>query len=276
LIAAQDSALLLSKGITHVLSLTSEVVQIPTETGIVHKQFRVRDTRKQNLLQYLLDGVQFIEDAFLGMLSSELETSNKEPAKDVKVFVHCRMGISRSGSVVIAYVMKHHDLTYRLARELVKSKRSIVHPNHAFVVQLQLLKDCNFDLTHLGPELLEQQIENPYNPNEFDEEYIRQARKEKKKEELLPVWERTGQWAEVKFADKQQSARFYDAIFKLAEKGVFQDRLQRNADPKAKGSPAATDAEGTAQLPAPVVPNAMDIDPAPETGLKNAPGAKDS
>jgi hypothetical protein len=166
--------------------------------------------------------------------------------------------------------MKHHDLTYKLARELVKSQRPIVHPNHAFVVQLQLLKDCNFDLTHLGPELLEQQIENPYDPNEFDEDYIRQARKEKKKEELLPVWERTGQWAEVKFADRRQSARFYDAIYKLAEKGVLQDKLQ---DPKAKGSPATTDAGGTAQLPASMVPDAMDTDPA---GLKNVPGAKDS
>jgi hypothetical protein len=64
-------------------------------------------------------------------------------------------------------VMKHHGLPYEAALSLVRSKRSIVRPNHAFAVQLQLLAACGFDLSSLGLELLNQTIENPYDPDEL-------------------------------------------------------------------------------------------------------------
>jgi len=111
LVAANSTDYLVRKGITHILTLTSERVTVPAWAGIVHKQFRVRDTRRQNLLQYLLDGVQFVEDAFLGIIPAiavgdkdwSPSVPTPQPEREVRVFVHCRAGISRSGSVVVAY-----------------------------------------------------------------------------------------------------------------------------------------------------------------------------
>ncbi len=53
-----------------------------------------------------------------------------------KVLVHCQMGISRSPTIVIAYLMKRNDLTYDMAFNEVKLKRSIIDPNILFLSQL--------------------------------------------------------------------------------------------------------------------------------------------
>lgn len=51
---------------------------------------------KENLLQYFDKAVNFIEQAM----------------KDTNVLVHCMAGISRSTTIVVAYLMKVHKMTY--------------------------------------------------------------------------------------------------------------------------------------------------------------------
>lgn len=51
--------------------------------------------------------------------------------------VHCKMGISRSGSTVVAYAMKQQHWPLDAALAYVKERRSIVKPNEAFMKQLQ-------------------------------------------------------------------------------------------------------------------------------------------
>ena len=58
---------------------------------------------------------------------------------DSKIFVHCHMGISRSSSVVIYYIMKYFKLPYHRAYELVKKKRSKIQPNVYYEEQLRWL-----------------------------------------------------------------------------------------------------------------------------------------
>ncbi len=50
-----------------------------------------------------------------------------------KTFVHCRNGASRSGLVVIAYIMYKNNWTRDQAFEFVRSKRSQTRPNSAFM-----------------------------------------------------------------------------------------------------------------------------------------------
>lgn len=54
-----------------------------------------------------------------------------------KVLVHCKMGVSRSASVVIAYAMKAYNLDFKEAQKLVKEKRSCIKPNKSFLSQLE-------------------------------------------------------------------------------------------------------------------------------------------
>lgn len=54
-----------------------------------------------------------------------------------KVLVHCKMGVSRSASVVIAYAMKAYNWDFKRALQHVKEKRSCIKPNTSFLSQLE-------------------------------------------------------------------------------------------------------------------------------------------
>jgi hypothetical protein len=51
--------------------------------------------------------------------------------------VHCLAGVSRSVSLVLAYLVKHCGMAYRQAYDLVKARRKIIHPNDGFIEQLK-------------------------------------------------------------------------------------------------------------------------------------------
>ena len=67
-------------------------------------------------------------------------TKALSPSRDSgsRVLVHCKMGISRSASCVMAYAMKALGLSLEEARAVVKGKRAQVKPNHAFQTQLKI------------------------------------------------------------------------------------------------------------------------------------------
>ena len=59
-------------------------------------------------------------------------------AKDKKsrVLVHCNMGMSRSCTIVLAYLMKHEGLSLAQALVHTKERRPVVSPNPGFMGQL--------------------------------------------------------------------------------------------------------------------------------------------
>jgi len=58
---------------------------------------------------------------------------------DSKILIHCYSGISRSASVLIAYVMHKLNMNYDDAYKFVKEKYPMAHPNENFVNQLKKL-----------------------------------------------------------------------------------------------------------------------------------------
>ncbi|CAF1276957.1 unnamed protein product [Adineta steineri] len=56
--------------------------------------------------------------------------------KKEKVLVHCQMGISRSSSIVLAYLMKYHHDTLIKAYDFLLDRRPISCPNPSFLMQL--------------------------------------------------------------------------------------------------------------------------------------------
>lgn len=66
-----------------------------------------------------------------------------------KCLVHCKMGVSRSASTVIAYAMKEYGWDLDTAFDYVKERRAVTKPNPSFMKQLEeyqgiLLARCAF------------------------------------------------------------------------------------------------------------------------------------
>lgn len=83
---------------------------------------RVYDDEKTNLLKHWDKTFKYISQA------------KKEGSK---VLVHCKMGVSRSASVVIAYAMKAYDWSFSEALDHVKLNRNCIKPNKNFLTQLE-------------------------------------------------------------------------------------------------------------------------------------------
>lgn len=56
--------------------------------------------------------------------------------KEQAVLVNCAAGVSRSPTIVMAYLMKYYAMTLRDALYLVKQKRNVILPNPSFLKQL--------------------------------------------------------------------------------------------------------------------------------------------
>ncbi|CAF3377208.1 unnamed protein product [Rotaria socialis] len=61
---------------------------------------------------------------------------NEAKANNQCCLVHCKMGISRSASTVLAYLMKENNHSFADALEHVKTRRSCINPNGGFRNQL--------------------------------------------------------------------------------------------------------------------------------------------
>lgn len=66
----------------------------------------------------------------------EIRLASGVYSENGKTLVHCVAGVSRSASLVIAYLMKYHKKTLKEAYEHVKSARSQIRPNSGFFKQL--------------------------------------------------------------------------------------------------------------------------------------------
>lgn len=60
--------------------------------------------------------------------------------------VHCHFGVSRSATLVIAYLMEKYRLSYEQAHAYVKQRRNFINPNPGFVNQLREYQRLNYDV----------------------------------------------------------------------------------------------------------------------------------
>ena len=120
---ASNFDLLKEKQITHILNLTSTFTN-RFDSHFVYKTIKIDDKLGENIGKYFQDSFEFIENAF------KQNSTNR-------VLVHCNMGVSRSPSFVIAYLMQKHLFpSYIDAYEHVLKCRDFIYPNLSFVRQL--------------------------------------------------------------------------------------------------------------------------------------------
>lgn len=101
-------------GIKNVLNCCAEVE--PFE-GFNVLHLKLEDRNGEDIKSCFEEAIKFIE--------------NSE-----KVYVHCLAGISRSSTIVIAYIGKKYNLSFLNAYKFVHSKRPCIEPNKGFCYQL--------------------------------------------------------------------------------------------------------------------------------------------
>ncbi|KAJ3656315.1 hypothetical protein Zmor_015400 [Zophobas morio] len=130
--AAEDINVLKNHNITHILTIEDEPLseEITKNECFTTKHIFLYDLQyNQNLISHLDDTYTFISE---GLTKGT-------------VLVHCLMGVSRSASVVIAFMMKKYHLMYEEAYEKVNRKRRIC-PNPGFEAQLKLYEKIGYQL----------------------------------------------------------------------------------------------------------------------------------
>lgn len=87
----------------------------------LHKVINAHDKDTYSILEYLDDCVEFVHRS----------------REKTNVLVHCYAGVSRSVTIVLAYLMKKCNWNLQKALGFVRSKRVVAKPNDGFMRQLQ-------------------------------------------------------------------------------------------------------------------------------------------
>jgi protein-tyrosine phosphatase len=122
--ATKNKSLLEKNKITHIINCAADFCEnvFESENKYTYLSFYLKDHVLENIECIFYECIKFIDNV-------------KE--KGGRVLVHCIQGISRSVTLVMAYLIYKNKLTYDKAFNIVQSKREISSPNFGFSIQLQ-------------------------------------------------------------------------------------------------------------------------------------------
>jgi len=134
---AENPSFLRDNKITAVLTINNEPVRIPAE---IEKSGDIKTL-------YINLG-----DNCTSQIKNHFEEINTFIEENQCVLVHCYAGVSRSATAVLAYIMKHQNMSLTKALMYVKNKRHVICPNFSFMGQL---KSYEIELHQIGVNNLE-------------------------------------------------------------------------------------------------------------------------
>ncbi len=121
-------------GITHILICGKDLEELYPK-DFTYLTLRLDDSFSEDILSHFSRSIEFID------------TSNI-------VLVHCLAGVSRSATIVIAYLMSKYKVKAKTAIEFVKNKRNLINPNINFRLQLEKYESDLSNLITFVPELI--------------------------------------------------------------------------------------------------------------------------
>ena len=113
--------------ITHIVNVTQESHKNKIE-NIEYYQMSIYDNIEQDILSndLLLNTVKYIDN----ILFKNNDCDNN------KCIVHCHQGVSRSSTVIIAFLIYKYNVKYDKGLEMVEKIRPRIYPNSGFKAQL--------------------------------------------------------------------------------------------------------------------------------------------
>jgi len=131
LLTATNPSVLRALKITHVVSAMPGDVDLPPW-----------DSSK--LLQIAVEDMPFVEIVAHLDRAARWITKALDSSPDNRVLVHCFQGVSRSSTVVCAYLIYSRKWSASQALAHIKSMRTVAEPNFGFVAQLREYEELLF------------------------------------------------------------------------------------------------------------------------------------
>eukprot|EP00347_Sterkiella_histriomuscorum_P011735 403371304 len=152
-IVAQNKEILEKNGITHVVNCAADYSANYFDGDISYKKYHLKDHIRENIECVFYDALHYIEEA---------------RKQNGKVYVHCVQGVSRSATIVLAYLIYSQKLSYQDSFNFLKERRAIANPNMTFIAQLlqfhKRLFSENFESLPVSPRVFivsSHEIEDP-------------------------------------------------------------------------------------------------------------------
>ncbi|GAA5894292.1 uncharacterized protein JCM6883_003774 [Sporobolomyces salmoneus] len=123
--ASQDSDLLAQNGIGCIVSAMRQEYDAPG--GVDMHRVAVDDTETTNIVEHFVTTANFIDAAL---------------KNGQGVLVHCQAGVSRSTTLVAAYLMTKLGLNVEQAVDKIRTVRPQVEPTQFFLLQLEMFERC--------------------------------------------------------------------------------------------------------------------------------------
>ncbi len=118
--------------IKRILSVIQMKIDVESRIeGINYKHISICDSPVEDIISYFPECFTFISDA---------------QSKGENVYVHCHFGVSRSATIVIAFLMKKYNHSLGDTFQMVRNIRYRVKPNDGFLNQLYLWHQMSFNI----------------------------------------------------------------------------------------------------------------------------------
>lgn len=163
--------------ITHIVNATRHAPNLYENQGIVYHRVDIEDHDEYDIYPYFNEVYDFIENAFyeksekettknedLNKEENSIESKNLNNYENVfllsntvnslfknsntnqtcNILIHCSLGVSRSPTLAIMYVMKKFKLSFSAANELVTFHRMKSAPIQKFLSDLELYEKNNY------------------------------------------------------------------------------------------------------------------------------------
>ncbi|CAI4224717.1 unnamed protein product [Auanema sp. JU1783] len=135
--------------IEYVLTILDMKIEFTFQKNMVVKRIRIPDSPSENISTFFSEAIQYIHEARI---------------RGASVAVHCLAGVSRSATIVTAYLITVCGLTFFNALSFVSSKRPAVNPNFGFRMQL-----AKYEKTPASHE--RQRLRELFTPAVFDRQW---------------------------------------------------------------------------------------------------------
>jgi predicted protein tyrosine phosphatase len=123
-VVAADLETLQRHGITHVVNTAADVCANHFPGHFHYLTYFLKDGNSEEISIHFYRTIKWVDDAI---------------QQGGRVLIHCREGVSRSSTMVIAYLMWRYSLPFETAHDRLRKVRSICNPNTGFTCQLLVL-----------------------------------------------------------------------------------------------------------------------------------------